>query len=519
MNGSWTRCWSQYKSPLRVVVQCLLRGRVAAARKKERLKRERDEARRGLARQQAELQRQQCEIEELRRQVRQLEAENRKLAEAPALLPDDPPLPRHQFGPRLISLAVNLGRTVGLRGAERTMQIVFDWLGVPQRIPDCTSIRFWMQRLGIAALRAPVEEADDWVWMSDHSNQIGPDKVLVVLGVRASQLPPPGTPLKHEDVRLLAAQPGTSWKRDDVAKVYRELAERCGPPRAVVSDGAVELREPTACLNDRRSDTITLYDFKHKAAKLLEKQLARDKRFAEFNTKLGQTRAAIQQTELAHLTPPGQKQKARFMNLDRYLEWGSVVLWLLEHPEAKTRRWTTPQRLEEKLGWLRSFADDLAAWRECQQAIAAGLTLINEHGLFHGAARQLRAAVTGLTHAVSRQLAARLLCFVRDAERQLKPGERLPMSTEILESSFALYKQLERQHAKGGYTSLLPVFGALLAPATPQSIRAAFARVSVKDVKEWVRNNLGDTFTLKRQQTYREYRKHTRSATKLATVT
>ena len=29
------------------------------------------------------------------------------------------------------------------------------------------------------------------------------------------------------------------------------------------------------------------------------------------------------------------------------------------------------------------------------------------------------------------------------------------MSTEILESSFALYKQLEKQHSKSGFTGLL----------------------------------------------------------------
>lgn len=519
MSRSWTKHWSEFKSPLRIVVRMLLLGRVAAAEKRERLKRERDEARRLLARQQAEVERQRREIEELQRQVRILKAENRELETAAARVPDDPPLPGHCYGPRLISLAVNLARAVGLRGARRTLQIVFDWLGLTRKIPDFTTIRIWMQRLGIAALEAPVEKADDWVWLADHSNQIGPEKVLVVLGVRASRLPPPGTPLKHTDVRLLAARPGTTWKREDVAKVYDELAERHGSPRGVVTDGAVELRESAECLKTRRSDTITLPDFKHKAAKLLEKELARDPRFAEFNTQLGRTRSAIQQTELAHLTPPGQKQKARFMNLDRCLKWGSTALWLLEHPDAKSRRWTTPERLQEKLGWLRSFADDLAGWAECRQVIGAGLSLINEHGLFHGAARQLRTAATGLTYPVSRRLAARLLLFVRDAERQLKPAERLPMSTEILESSFALYKQLERQHSKGGFTSLLPAFGTLLAPATPEAVRSAFARVSVKDVKEWVRHHLGATLTIKRQQTYREYRNHTRSATKPATVT
>ena len=47
-------------------------------------------------------------------------------------------------------------------------------------------------RLGVAALEASVEEADDWVWMVDHSNQIGQEKALAVIGMRASNMPLPG---------------------------------------------------------------------------------------------------------------------------------------------------------------------------------------------------------------------------------------------------------------------------------------------------------------------------------------
>jgi len=89
------------------------------------------------------------------------------------------------------------------------------------------------------------------------------------------------------------------------------------------------------------------------------------------------------------------------------------------------------------------------------------------------------------------------------------------MSTEILESTFALYKQLERQHSKGGFTSLLAGFGALLKKATDESIRRAFSTVSVKDVQTWTRQNLGTTLTAKRLVTYKEFR----GATKLATIT
>ena len=390
------------------------------------------------------------------------------------------------------------------------------WLGVKRKLPCATTIRSWLQRVGVAALTEPLEPAEDYVWMADHSNQIGPEKTLVVLAVRASQLPPPGKALRHEDMRVLAVRPGTQWKREDMAKVYTELAAKYGSPRAVLTDGAVELREGAECLKTPSSDTIVLQDFKHKAANFFQAMIGKDERFTEFSSLLGRTRSAIQQTELAHLTPPGQKQKARFMNLASTLHWASVTLWLLEHPEARARQYVTPERLEEKLGWLRPFALDLAAWRECQRVVDRGLKLINQQGLFRGAGAQLRAAVgADLAHAASRKLADALVTFVTDAEGQLKVGERLPMSTEILESSFGLYKQLERQQSKGGFTSLLASFPALLKTPTSETIKQALKRVSVKDVKQWVRDNLGNTLTSKRLATYQEFKPSRRRATNI----
>jgi hypothetical protein len=301
-----------------------------------------------------------------------------------------------------------------------------------------------------------------------------------------------------------------------MATIYTELAEQHGPPRAVLTDGAVELQDGAECLKNKRSDAIVLQDFKHKAANVLKAHLGKNERFAELNTQLGKTRSAIQQTELAHLTPPSPKPKARFMNLKATLDWAAMIVWLLNNPQAKARQSVTAERFEEKLGWLRSFANALELWREWQEVVGRGVTFINEQGLFRGASRQLRTVLfANLKHASSRRLARQLVQFVIAAERQLKAGERLPMSTEILESTFALYKQLERQHAKGGFTSLLAGFAALSRKSTPQSIQQAFAKVKVKDVKQWVKDNLGETLTSKRRTAYHEFKRATQGATNL----
>jgi hypothetical protein len=204
------------------------------------------------------------------------------------------------------------------------------------------------------------------------------------------------------------------------------------------------------------------------------------------------------------------------MNLGPTLEWASAVSWLLDHPEAESRRGIAPERLEEKLGWLRSFVSELAAWRACQQVVDAGLRFINEQGLFRGAAERLQTVFVETARGeASQRLADRLVGFVATAEAELRPGERLPMSTEILESTFGLYKQLEGQHSKGGFTGLLACFAALLKPATQESVRRAFSKVSVKRVREWTKSNLGTTLASKHQTLYAEFR----SATEIITTT
>ena len=188
----------------------------------------------------------------------------------------------------MISLCVNLARRIGLRPAPDVLKMILEWLGVEAKLPDWTTVRTWMLRVGVAAIKRPIEQADDWIWMADHSNQIGPEKALAIIGLRASNMPPPGQPLTHDDVRVLELSPGTSWKREDMAAAYERLAERCGVPLALLVDGAVELREGAEMckLQNHRENMVILGDFKHYAANVLKKIVGKDERFSQFSTHL-----------------------------------------------------------------------------------------------------------------------------------------------------------------------------------------------------------------------------------------
>ena len=340
----------EFKSRLRVVVGVLWQSRDTSRERWHQTRRELDETRRALARSEKEGRLKDEEIRELKRrlELEKIKAEAAR-KETRVTLPDDPPVGAHGYGARKISLAVKLAQDVGLHGSERSMKTFFEWLNFEEKVPDYTTIRTWMQRIGVAEIQAPVEKGGDWIWIVDHSNQIGPEKALVILGIPVSKLPPPGAPLRRKDVRLLRVKPGTGWTTVKMTEIYEELTERCGFPRVILSDGARELQNSIEPLRNTRSDVISLRDFKHKAANVFQAALEKDKRFSEFLRWLATTRSRILQTELAFLIPPSPKQKARYMNLGNILKWSQMVLWLLDQGDDEfVRKWVTPERLEEK---------------------------------------------------------------------------------------------------------------------------------------------------------------------------
>ena len=511
METSWSEFSGKCKSRLSALARGLFISREQWHQKCDELASQVDELKDELQSQSAEFGKQNGVIAAQALRIQELEA---KLAAAqaeqpPVRLPHDPIVFQHQYGSRMISLCVNLAAKVGLRATERVLKIMFDWLGIPGDIPTWQSIRGWMQRAGLASMTGEPEVKEDLCWLVDHSVQIGQEKAFAVLGIPVSKLPPRGQALKHEDLSLLTIQPGTSWKAENVGDVYRELEKRFGTPRAILADGATELHDGAKSLTNRGQRTILTRDLKHYLANQFEAAIGKSPRFSEFLKQVTSTRAAVQQTELSHLGPPALKPKARFMNMADLLKWARMARWQLDQPTSKARKGVADERLEAKFGWLRQFDSELTSWCEYQQVISCGVTFASENGIFRGAAKEFRELTRDYTqHKSSRELIQRTCTFMKTFEDQLKPHERLPMSTEILESSFGLYKQLEGQHSKGGFTQLLVAFGALLKPTTPESIRADFSRVKVKDIKDWCKEKLATTMTSKRQSAYQEFRAH-----------
>lgn len=417
--------------------------------------------------------------------------------------PEDDVGDGHTYGTGMQVLFVRLVLAgTSLRGAARVLALLAEVLGWCVPTPHWTTGRLWLLRLGHAVLTEAKVQAEDWAWLIDHSVQIGPEKCLAIVGLRLRDLPPPGQCLTHQNMKLIALVPGQSWTQADVDTALEAARRQTGVPRVIVNDYGGDVHGGVQCFQQRHPQTAEIYDVKHKAACLLKSRLEKNPRWRDFQHRLGQTRCAIQQTELAFLTPPGPKPKARFMNLAPTLQWAAQVVAILRRPPEVLYDWVTAPRLYEKLGWVEEFAEDVAVWSEWQTVVDTVVSFVNHQGISRGAARTLRAELPPGLSASSRSLAEQLVGFIAKQGRATRRGERLPGSTEVLESCFGRFKQLEKQQARGGFTSLLLGFGALLAEITMETVKQALAHSCTSKVISWCKEHLGITLFAQRKLTY-----------------
>lgn len=369
--------------------------------------------------------------------------------------------------------------------------------------PDWTTGRLWLLRVGLAKLCYPKEQASDWVWLIDHSAQIGQEKCLVILGLRLADLPPVGECLRHEHVQLIHLR---VLRDPDQDAVHRELETAClqtGAPRAIVNDYGKDIHGGVQLFQAEHPQTCEIYDIAHKGACLLKHRLEKDNRWAEFTGCVGRTKVAVQQTELAYLLPPHQRSKSRYMNLETLLTWSTKTAALLRRPPQVLLAKTTRERLQQKFGWLSDYRQALIEWSEWHAVVTTAARRIGQGGLRRGSARALARDLKPLaTRTSSQALVMEVVAFVAEQAAGLDPKERLPASTEVLESCFGELKAIEKDQAKNGFTGLVLSLGAVVGQTTTKVVRWALENCSVNMVREWCRENLGTTVQAQRRIVY-----------------
>ena len=410
---------------------------------------------------------------------------------------------QYPFGVIRLFVEFVLHAAVSLRGASGVLVIIRFLLPDLERTPCANAGQMWLLRIGLYEVTRAKEKADDWVWLVDHTVQIGTTKCLLVVGCRLSVWQANRRPLEHTDLEVLALEPVVQSDGEVVEQQLEAVAQLTGVPRAVVSDHGTNLKRGIDAFRTKHSETASVYDIAHKTALIVKGELEGDERWSGFLKESGQTKQRVQQTPLAFLTPPSPKEKARYMNLEELVTWGQKALAYLKSPRPVGGQVVEKEKLEEKLGWLRGYRKALREWQEVMSVVSTTLKYIRKEGYHRRASQQLARQLRGVTHtAMSRRVADAIVTFVADQSACAKPRERLIGSSECLESLIGKGKRLERQQSKSGFTKMVLSMASAVVKPTKDYVGAALKAVKVRDVIDWCRSKLGVSVQSQRRQAF-----------------
>jgi hypothetical protein len=414
-------------------------------------------------------------------------------------------VPRHRYSLGHVRLfaALVFSAATSLRSTSRVLEVIKVLLHVPLISPAWQTGRFWLLRLGYYKLTRAKEQATDWVWIVDHTIQLGPEKCLVILGLRLQSFLALGRCLRHEDVEPIAIVPMKKSHGEAVCEQLEASSQKTGIPREILGDRGPDLKAGVKQYCRQHPETCSIYDVKHQTAVVLKQELTRDVIWRVFTRLANETKKRVQQTNLAYLAPPTQKAKARYMNLGRLLRWGQRVLAFLRRNSRGGSERVDQEYLEDKLGWVKAYRPHLRRWRELLQLVETTESFVRERGFYRQCPRDLKRILTPLVRTKrGASVCQRMLAYAKEESKKAKPRERLPGSSEVIESVFGRWKRLEGQQAHSGFTGLLLSIGAMVAPTTAETVEQALKTVSTQEVLDWSRQQLGPTIQAKRKQAF-----------------
>lgn len=398
----------------------------------------------------------------------------------------------YQVGVVELFLQMVLSAATSIRGTAAVFEMVIRHLPFAMLAPQPNSGRMWLLRVGLFQLTCEKERADDWVWLMDHTLQLGPYKCLIILGIRLSEWDR-SRPLRHDDMTLLNLTPMESSSGEAVHEQLQATADVTGLPRAVVSDQGTDLMRSMQLFQQDQPSVRHQLDMKHKNARLLKAELDADPRWSEFVTQANRTKLATTQTALAFLNPPGLKTKARYMNLDTLVDWATRTLVWLESPARADLSVADRRKVQEKLGWLGSFRPAVKRWSELLNVAHTAESTV-QAGIHATIGDDVQTALQPvITTPAARRMTEKVVTFLTAQSSELPTGDRLIGSTEVLESVIGRYKRLQSTHSKGGMTAMLLSIGAIVGQRTRSLIQHALEQTRTSDVTTWCKDHLGLT--------------------------
>lgn len=403
-----------------------------------------------------------------------------------------------------------LQAAISFRAAPRAIHIAFSHFAAVknQAIPTYKSISRWLTQVGLYKLNCLKEQADDWAVIIDNSVQIGVHKLLVILGVRLSKLH--GKALMFGEMEMLSMEIHEKSDAESVCKALAKAQKKVGKITMVCADDGPDLRGGIV-LFCKEHKVGRIFDITHKIGTFLKKFLEKKPEWQAFTSATAEAKRKMQQTQAAHLAPPNQRTKSRFLNIEILVHWGIDIIMAMESPKHPDKA-----LLEKYCGWVRQHKVLLEQLKQMALISQKVRQHIREHGFCTSTGDQIdkvleNAMALSDFNEQACEYAGMLIDFCHEQSKVVPVGQVWLGSSEIIESLFGKLKSLEQDQSKGGFTSLVLGAAACVGKVDADIIGAAMRQVRTADVDAWTKEQMGLTVLSKRRKALGSWRKKNRT--------
>lgn len=413
---------------------------------------------------------------------------------------------------------------ISYRGCSKVCSLLAEFYLIA--CPHYTTIRNWVLRVGYYELNRAKGFRADWVFIVDYTIGISNKKCLIILGISLEKLRKDGFNLSLTDIEVLHLEVTQKAKWHVTYNALIETSRKVGVPSEIISDYGADVKRGIEEFCQENPAINYVYDITHMIACLLRGILQTDTRWVEFTDKAQRCKHQTVQTILSFLSPPSQRAKARYLNIESLINWAKQILKYgdkkdysqifidmslqkkgennnskLSYPDDFINR-ECEKMFKERFGWVNEFRTEISQYNQYIEIVKIAKQYIALEGLSRKSIKEVDKQLRVLTlNEKAKGLCKKLICKLKEnIPQKAKYKETFLGTSDIIESLFGKYKYFNAEGSMMGITQSILLMAAATVKLEMSNIKQALEYCNTEKINDWSKRNIGESIFAKRKK-------------------
>jgi hypothetical protein len=210
----------------------------------------------------------------------------------------------------------------------------------------------------------------------------------------------------------------------------------------------------------------------------------------------------LQQTELSFLSPPAQRSKCRYFNVEKLVNWARKILassWdVLKELVGQMDEDVLKKKILEKLGWLFYYYEDLKHWSLMIEITRTLEKQLKCSGINQESLKKFEMTRENLTDPLLNNFKQQVINYLVGEMSKVSLPDPLLATSDVVESLFGKYKIFSARSPLKQISQLLLTIVLSTINLTPSFIKEALETIRFIDVESWREPVFGSSALAKR---------------------